>query len=278
MSESSGPTWRPERSDLGEVLTVGGAGRRRPGLPMAVAVALATAVLGVGAALLWRLVAPHIVVIKAEQGFLYAEPQPEQAVAADGWFAFLGVAAGLLAAILAWVGLRRHRGVVVLVALVVGSLLGAWLGWWLSIRLEMAHFEALAASVPLGGELEAPLSLRITDLDRNQTWPPRFTGVVVAQALAAAAVYTVLAGFAADPELRAGARDQEPGPSWWGDDAPPPWPGVRTDQPAVSTDQPGVSTDRPGVTMDRPGFGVDRPGVSSDLDGPAGPPGSPARP
>lgn len=182
--------------------------------------ALVAGGLGIGVGLLWRVVTPRVPIIKAEQGFLYALPQPEQAVAADGWFAFLGVGVGVIVAVAAWFGLRHRRGVAVLVALVLGSLVGAWFGWWLGIRLEMGQFEALAAAAPVGAQLDAPLSLRITDLDRDQLWPPKATGVIVAQALAAAVAYTILAGFATDPQLRANPpRPDEPGPVGRGDDA-----------------------------------------------------------
>lgn len=265
MSEPSGPASRPERPDTVQVLT-GGEGRRgRPMLVPAAVVAVAAAIIGVGAGLLWRLVAPHVVVVKVDRGFLYAEAQPEQAVAADGWFAFLGVAAGLLAATVAWLGLRRRRGVVVLVALVLGSLVGAWLGWWLGIRLELSDFDALAASVPVGTRLDAPLSLRITDLDRAQWWPPKATGVVVAQALAAAVAYTTLAGFASDPDLSVDPPEPAELPE------PGPWPAVRPTYETVQGDQAPPTAPQP--VPPRP-----QPGLSSGPDGPSGPPDSPARP
>src|SRR5690606_37325820 len=111
------------------------------------------------------------------------------------WFGLLGLIAGVLVAVLAWRLLRHRRGVVVLAALVLGSLVGGWFGWWLGVRLESAAFEARAAATPVGDRLDAPLSLRMTDLSREHPWPvevngdgitERVTGVIVAQALAAA--------------------------------------------------------------------------------------------
>jgi hypothetical protein len=236
-----------------------GASRRRPGpLPVGL-IGLVAAVLAVDVALLWLLVAPRVPILKVEQGFLYADAQPEQAVAADGWFAILGVVAGLLAATAAWFVLRRHRGVSVLVAIVLGSLVGAWLGWRLGVRLERAYFEALAASAPVGTLLDAPLSLRITDLDRDQWWPPKATGVIVAQALAAAFAYTTLAGFASDPDLRV----HPPAPEDFRD--PGQFDAVRPPVETVQEDQAPTVVSQPPSEL------------SSGPDAP-GPSGSPARP
>jgi hypothetical protein len=229
--------------------------------------ALIAGVLAVDMALLWLLVAPRVPIVKVEQGFLYGVSQPEQAVAADGWFAFLGVVAGVLVAIVAWLVLRHDRGVAVLVALVLGSLVGAWLGWWLGIRLEMADFQALVASAPLDSRLDAPLSLRITDLDRDHGWRPKLTGVIVAQALAAAVTYTTLAGFASDPELRA----HPPEPEDFRDTAP--FEAVRPKVQTVRNDLSPSLGPAPKPVWPR----LD-PGLSSGPDGPSGPPGPPERP
>jgi hypothetical protein len=167
-------------------------------------------VIGVVAAMIWRLVAPHIAIIRIDQGFVYADAEPEQAVAADGWFALLGLAAGLVAATLAWVALRRHRGMVVLLGLVLGSLAGAWLGWWIGIKLEQEHFRALASTAVVGTHLQAPLSLRMSSVTNAEPW--RVNGVIIVQALAAAALYTILAGFSVDADLRPG-RVPQPDPA-----------------------------------------------------------------
>jgi hypothetical protein len=216
----------------GPVLTSETVGQRRPALVPAAVAGLAAAVLGVGAGLLWRVVAPHVAIVKVEQGFLYADAQPEQAVAADGWFALLGLVAGVLVALVAWFVLRRRRGVAVLVGLVLGSLVGAWLGWWLGVQLETAHFEALAAATPIGSQLDAPLSVQVTNLNPDQLSPfgserpwIKVTGVIVAQALGAAFVYTTLAAFATDPRLRVDTRTPESIGAAWGFPTAPDQPG-----------------------------------------------------
>lgn len=252
-------------------------GRRRPSFVPVGLIAVIAAVLAVNVTLLWLLVAPRVPVIRVEQGFLYADAQPEQAVAADGWFAFLGLIAGLILAIVAWIMLRHRRGTAVLVALVLGSLVGAWLGWWFGTRLEMDHFDALVAGTPVGGSLEAPLSLGVTDLDRQSLWPVQVTsdgiklklnGVIVVQALAAALAYTTLAGFATDPELRANRSELEDDPRTR------PVVSVRPSLPAVRPDQAEPAAPAPSSAPDR----ASGPALSSNLDEASGPPGSPARP
>jgi hypothetical protein len=157
---------------------------------------------GLGVGLLWLAVAPRVEIVRVEQGFVYADSEPEQAVAADGWFALLGLAAGLVIAVIAWSVLRRHRGLFLLVAMVLGSLVGAWLGWWFAVWLDADAFRALAASAQVGDHLGAPLSLGMTGLDHDRLWPPKVTGVVLAQPLMVAIAYTTIAGFSSDPQLR----------------------------------------------------------------------------
>jgi hypothetical protein len=171
--------------------------------------AVLVAVAGLGIGLLWLGLAPRLGIIKIAEGFIYADKDPEEAIAADAVFGFLGLGAGVVVAVLGWVLLRRYRGVAVLTGLVVGSLIGAWLAWWLGVRLGMAQFEAARDSAPIGGRIEAPLGLRVTNLDRNAYWPPQVTGVVAVQALGAAITYTMLAGFSIYPGLRPPRRRRD---------------------------------------------------------------------
>jgi hypothetical protein len=111
---------------------------------------------GLGLGWLWAELAPRVTVIKVDGGFVYADPEPEQAVAADGWFALLGAAAGVVLALLAWVVLRRYRGPAVLLALTVGSLVSAGLALWLGHRIGQAQFAAVRDSAAIGSRLQAP--------------------------------------------------------------------------------------------------------------------------
>jgi hypothetical protein len=187
---------------------------------VAAGLAVAIGVLGLAVGAIWWAVAPRIEAIQTERGPVYADNQLEKPVAADGSFLFVGLGAGVVLALLAWLLLRRHRGVVVLVGLVAGSLVSAWVAWRFGIWLDKSRFEQALAAAPVGGHLQGPLSLRTTGLVASDLWPPKLTGVVAAQPLAAAIVYTMLAGFAADPQLRARSEwsadedDDEAQPSW----------------------------------------------------------------
>ena len=176
--------------------------RRKGTLISSVVLGLVVAAAGPGIGALWAQFAPRVAVIKVAQGFVYADAEPEQAIGADAWFAFLGLGVGVVLTVLAWLVLRRYRGVAMIIGLVAGSLVAAWLAWWLGIRLGRSEFDALRATAAVGTRLDAPLVLRLTDLDRGALWPPKPTGVIAAQALAAAITYTVLAGFSVYPGLR----------------------------------------------------------------------------
>ncbi len=177
--------------------------RRLAGAIMAgVSVAVVTAVLGAGVGWLWAEVAPRIAVVKGDGGFYYADPEPEQAVAADGWFVILGAIAGILLAVAAWHVLRRYRGPAIMAGLAVGSLAGAMIAWWVGYKIGMAQFAAVRDTAAMGARVNAPLGLRITDLDPDRALLSVPNGVAAIQALVAVGVYTVLAGFSKFMDLR----------------------------------------------------------------------------
>jgi hypothetical protein len=180
------------------------------------AAATAVVVAGVGPLLgwLWAELAPRIPIIKVDGGFVYAEAEPEQAVAADGWFAILGTAAGVILAVLAWVVLRRYRGVTVLVALALGSFVAAALALWLGHKIGAAEFVTIRDAAAVGDRIEAPLSLRITNMDADQWWLPKPTGVSAVQALVAVFTYTCLAGFSSHADLRGRTPVARIDPAW----------------------------------------------------------------
>ncbi len=167
-----------------------------------VAIVLAVAAFGVAVGWLWAEIAPRVPVVKADGGrYYYGVAEPEQAVAGDGWFLVLGVIVGVLLAIAAWVLLRRYRGYVMMAALGLGSILGAWVAWFVGYKIAMTEFTRVAATTPVDGRLNAPLELAMTNMNPHKWWFPGLTGVIVAQALAAVLVYTILAGFSAFEDL-----------------------------------------------------------------------------
>ena len=174
--------------------------RARPTAIAALVVALVVAALGGGVGWLWAAITPRLQVIKSDRGFLYADPEPEQPVAADGTFLLLGLGLGIVLAILVWMLLRRYRGVAMLAALSVGSLGCSVLAFWVGHKIGVSEFNAVRGSAPMGAQLSAPVTLRVTDLGFSWAhWLP--SGVVAGQALAAAFVYTSLAGFSAFEDL-----------------------------------------------------------------------------
>jgi hypothetical protein len=175
-----------------------------------IATAVVVAALGAPLGWLWSVLAPRVGYIKTDGGFLYADSEPEQAMAADGWFLIIGAAAGLVLAVLVWVALRRYRGVAMLAALTVGSLGGAMLAWWLGHRIGMSQFNQANAAAVNGDRIDGPLGLRITNLTARQGWKPLLTGVAAGQALVAALVYTCLAGFSVYDNLRGPGRRAAP--------------------------------------------------------------------
>jgi hypothetical protein len=200
--------------------------RRRTGIA-ALLVALGVSALGGVMGWVWAEVTPRLQVIKGDKGFLYADAEPEQPIAADGWFLLLGLGLGIALALLAWIVLRRYRGVAMLSGLTVGSFLGAIFALWVGYKISSAQFTPAAAAAPVGAQLNAPIMAHITDLSARDLnadapaalwgWPPRPNGVVAIQAWTVAVVYTVLAGFSIYPDL---GRRRRPAPD--PDHLPPP--------------------------------------------------------
>jgi hypothetical protein len=178
-----------------------------------VLVAIGVAALGGAVGWVWAAVSPRLQVIKSDRGFLYADAEPEQPVAADGIFLFIGLGLGIVIAILVWRLLRRYRGVAMLVALTVGSLASSMLAFWVGHKIGVSEFDAVRSSAATGAQLSAPVTLRVTGLNFDTSWLPN--GVVAAQAFAAAFTYTGLAGFSAYDDLgrhrsRRSAEDEQP--------------------------------------------------------------------
>ncbi|MDM4719964.1 DUF2567 domain-containing protein [Micromonospora sp. WMMA1363] len=188
---------------------------RRPRIVRAVAAALGLVVLGVPLGLLWAAVAPDTPVVKTAAGAIYGEPQPEQPIAADGWFSLLGLGFGLLAAALLWFVLRRARGPVGLVAAVLGGLGAALVAWQVGRRVGLADYERLLATAPEGRAFGKPADLRAGGVEWVLGVLPVPYGNVLLPAFGAAVAYTLLAGWSRwpslhpEPELPGG-----PGVSW----------------------------------------------------------------
>jgi len=181
-----------------------------------VVTAAAIALLGAALGLLWLVVAPSAPVVKVERGAIPTDPQPEQFIAADGWFSLLGVGFGVLAAIATWFVLRRHRGPVGLVSVAVGSLGAGWLAWWVGREISRTEYHHRRDSVAVGEPFDLPPALRAGEFEWVGDVIPVLHGVPLLPAFTAVVTYTLLAGWSRYPSLR-----PEPEPTIsWGPEAP----------------------------------------------------------
>ncbi|WP_426506473.1 hypothetical protein ACPPVO_50975 [Dactylosporangium sp. McL0621] len=171
-----------------------------------VLVALLTAVVvaGLGApfGLLWSKLAPHVELVQTQYGPYPIQPEPEGYWGDEGWFVLMAIGMGIVVALAAWFLLRRYRGPVMLVALVLGSAGASVLGAWLGNKIGYAHYIDLAEHAPEGTHIFRPVKLRTGTSSLAFGFIPWVRGTMLIQGLAAAAVYTGMAGFHVSPTLR----------------------------------------------------------------------------
>lgn len=171
-------------------------------LLFALLTAVVVAGLGAPLGLLWSRVAPKVELVQTQYGPYPVQGEPEGYWADDGWFILLAIAMGALVAVVAWLLLRRYRGPIMLAALVVGSVAASVLGAWLGNRIGSAHYLDLVRHAPVDTHIFRPVKLRTGTSSLLFGFIPWVRGTMLVQGLAAAAVYTGLAGFHASPTLR----------------------------------------------------------------------------
>ncbi|WP_027659162.1 DUF2567 domain-containing protein [Salinispora fenicalii] len=196
----------------------------RPQLWWAAAGALGVMILGVPLGLLWATLAPDTPVVQTASGAVYGESQPEQPIAADGWFSLLGLGFGVLVAVGLWFLLRRSRGPIGLAAAVLGSLGAALVAWQVGQRVGLATFEHLLATAAEGQTFGQPAQLRAGGVDWWGPLPVPY-GNVLLPAFGAAVGYTLLAGWSRWPSLRPESTPDwpsGPGVSWVSGEPPTP--------------------------------------------------------
>jgi hypothetical protein len=176
------PVARPGHRYLGEGL-------------VALGLAAVVALLGFPLGMLWSALAPHVPAVMTAEGPVYAQPDGEQPVGAEGTYVFLTLGAGLVLAILAWVLLRRFRGLAVLLGLGLGGVGAGVLTWWYGHRIGR-H------SAPVGAHFDAAVNLRVRQVGLWHHWLPYVRGDVLFLAIAAILMYVLLAGFSPYPALR----------------------------------------------------------------------------
>lgn len=165
-----------------------------------VAVALGGVLLG----LLWWWLAPHVPLVGDAIGKSWVvylkDTEGEQAIGVDGTFALLGLAFGLVGAVVVFL-LRRRGGVPVVVALGVGGLLGSLLAWRLGVWLGPGS-DVLARAQAAGKGVTFPAPLKLGAKGALLAWP--LGGALVHLALTA-----LFGPRDPEPELF-GPQDPEP--------------------------------------------------------------------
>ncbi|WP_377272113.1 hypothetical protein [Peterkaempfera sp. SMS 1(5)a] len=126
-----------------------------------VLVALGTLLAGVVVGLLWLWLAPKVPLYADSKAVYLKDPEGEQRAAADGVFVLLGVGAGALTALAAFLPTRRRGGgIAVAVGLAVGGLLGSVVAWRLGMALgPTSDMVAHARQVGEGKVFDAALEL-----------------------------------------------------------------------------------------------------------------------
>jgi hypothetical protein len=175
----------------------------------ALAVGLAMASLGLLLGLVWLLVAPTLPLRKVEKGMAYIAPDPEQPVAADGWFVLLGLGLGVVAAILVWIVAARTRGPIQLVALTLGALAAGYVAWQFTLHVPN-DYSTRVSHAQLNDIVQRPAELTSTNspaclptLDKCRSVR---SGELWVPALGAVVGYSLMAGWSRFPNLR---REEE---------------------------------------------------------------------
>ncbi|WP_433302691.1 hypothetical protein ACQP2F_09875 [Actinoplanes sp. CA-030573] len=185
---------------------------------VAVTVLTAAVVMALGGplGLLWAWIAPSVPVIATGENIVVNDPSPEEYIAADGWYTILGLAFGLLAAVVAWLLLRRDRGPFLLLGVVAGTLGAGYLvAPWVGEMIGKSAYEHWQDTATRGATYLAPPEVHST-------------GPMLVPAFAAAILLTLLAGWSNDPDLENpgakpgyGPNTAAAGGSWPGDPASP---------------------------------------------------------
>jgi hypothetical protein len=175
--------------------------RRRPGLTavQAIGVLLAVSALGWPLGILWQAIAPNVPVLVVSDGAIYNDPQPEQFMGGDGWFAVIGLVFGIVVAVVTWMACRQLRGPLGLLVLAVSGTVAAVIAWKVGREIGVSEYLAGLHSAPEGTHLSKPNDLRIEEL---RLWPPRLGGVLLIPALGTTLTLTILAAWSSFANLR----------------------------------------------------------------------------
>ncbi|MCO6005879.1 hypothetical protein NE236_12880 [Actinoallomurus purpureus] len=126
---------------------------------MGVLAALAITVLGVPIGLLWVAIAPRTAYQVSGGKGLLADPETQTLIAADGWFAALTAAAGLLCGVAAYVLAGRVGELGPLAGIAAGGVAGAVVAWRLGHLIGLGAYHHALRTGGDGALVRAPLAL-----------------------------------------------------------------------------------------------------------------------
>lgn len=176
------------------------------------------AVMGLPLGILWALLVPRVELVHVQGGWAFTEENPEQYMAADGVFSLLGFAVGIAVAITVWIALRRRRGPLLLLGLVMGSILCQTVAWRFG-RMGRDTYQATLDSVPVGWHVRRAPELLMVDFNPFKAFASLLNGdvsgmfshlalgVLATMAFTAAFTYTMCAGWSKMVTLR---KNEEP--------------------------------------------------------------------
>ena len=174
--------------------------------------------------------------LKTAEGAVYAQPQPEQPIAADGWFSLLGLASGCSrrsSCGSCCVGCAGRSGWSPRCS--APSPPRRWPGRWAG-GSGLATFDRLLASAPEGRAFSKPADLRAGGVDWLLGVLPVPHGNLLLPAFGAAVTYTLLAGWSRWPSLR---PEPEPDPAAFS------WASAGTPAPTAAPEPPAPGAAEP---------------------------------
>lgn len=148
-------------------------------LRVGVPATLMIVVLGLPTGLLWTLVAPRTTYLIAGGKAFLGDPETQTLIAADGWFAVLTAAAGLVCGVIAYLIAGRLGELALLVSLAVGGTAAGVVAWWTGHRAGLSAFQHVLRTGRDGVTAQAALNLHAS-------------GVVIAWPLVALVAYGLL--------------------------------------------------------------------------------------
>ncbi|MFI5527978.1 hypothetical protein ACIA8O_05410 [Kitasatospora sp. NPDC051853] len=227
-----------------------------PELRIGAVITAAGAVLGAVMGVLWLQLAPRVMLIAGSDAIRYVDPEGEQRAGADGTFALLGLGAGVLCALVAFVLTRRRGGgIAVATGLAVGGLAGSVIAWQLGTRLGPST-DVVASAKKAGQGVQFSAALELGAHGALLVWP--MAAMILLLALSAAF----------------GKREPDPSPYWAGPDwAGPNWPQPAAPQGAPQPQWGAPQPPQPGVQPATDPWAAPQP-PAPPTDGPV-PPAAP---